>query len=184
MTMKEIIAKQMLELQKLGANKRRLAYQMFNLALIVFSVLMIWKGLMVVTHSDSPIVVVLSGSMEPGIQRGDVLFLNNATQQVNIGDIVVYKIKDRSIPIVHRILQLRRNTVTDHMEMLTKGDANRLDDSGLYEPGQRWISRQDILGKATGTLRYVGMVTIILNEYPIVKHLLIGLMGLFVLTST
>jgi signal peptidase len=30
-----------------------------NLAMIVFSALMIWKGLMVVTKSESPVVVVL-----------------------------------------------------------------------------------------------------------------------------
>lgn len=33
--------------------------QMLNLALIVFSALMIWKGLMFVTRSESPVVVVL-----------------------------------------------------------------------------------------------------------------------------
>ena len=32
---------------------------------------------MVVTGSESPIVVVLSGSMEPAFQRGDLLFLTN-----------------------------------------------------------------------------------------------------------
>ena len=36
--------------------------------MIVSSALMIWKGLMVVTGSESPIVVVLSGSMEPAFQ--------------------------------------------------------------------------------------------------------------------
>jgi signal peptidase len=30
---------------------------------------------MVMTHSESPVVVVLSGSMEPAFQRGDILFL-------------------------------------------------------------------------------------------------------------
>ena len=30
-----------------------------NLAMIVFSALMIWKGIMVVTESESPVVVVL-----------------------------------------------------------------------------------------------------------------------------
>jgi len=48
-----------------------------NLAMIVFSALMIWKGLMFITKSESPVVVVLSGSMEPAFQRGDILFLNN-----------------------------------------------------------------------------------------------------------
>ena len=29
----------------------------------------------------------------------------------------------------------------------------------------------------------IGMVTIIMNDYPIVKYILVGLMGLFVLTT-
>lgn len=60
------------------------------------------------------------------------------------------------------------------MEVLTKGDNNRVDDRGLYAPGQLWLQREDILGRAKGTLRYLGMVTIILNDYPVVKYLLIG----------
>ena len=35
------------------------ALQGLNLAMIIFSALMIWKTLMVVTHSESPVVVVL-----------------------------------------------------------------------------------------------------------------------------
>ena len=45
--------------------------------MIVLSALMIWKSLMVLTKSESPVVVVLSGSMEPAFQRGDILFLSN-----------------------------------------------------------------------------------------------------------
>lgn len=37
--------------------------------MIVASALMIWKGLVGVTGCESPIVVVLTGSMEPGIKR-------------------------------------------------------------------------------------------------------------------
>ena len=50
-------------------NIRQLLYQGLNFAMIVSSALMIWKGLMVVTGSESPIVVVLSGSMEPAFFR-------------------------------------------------------------------------------------------------------------------
>jgi signal peptidase len=46
-----------------------------------------------------------------------------------------------------------------------------------------WLKRKDILGRATGSLPYVGMVTIILNDYPMVKYILVGVMGLFVLTN-
>uniref|UniRef100_A0A7S2YA58 Signal peptidase complex catalytic subunit SEC11 n=1 Tax=Entomoneis paludosa TaxID=265537 RepID=A0A7S2YA58_9STRA len=180
---KDIMDKQVYELKKLWANKRQLTFQVLNLAMIVFSALMIWKGLMFVTLSESPVVVVLSGSMEPAFQRGDILFLNNAVNEVHVGDVVVFKIKDRDIPIVHRILKVHKDEKTGNVDLLTKGDNNRVDDRGLYAPGQLWLQREDILGKAVGTLRYVGMVTIALNDYPVLKYVLVGLMGLFVLTS-
>ncbi|XP_063937597.1 uncharacterized protein LOC108196231 isoform X2 [Daucus carota subsp. sativus] len=44
-------------------------------SMIVTLALIIWKGLMCVTGGESP-VVVLSGSMEPGFKRGDILFLH------------------------------------------------------------------------------------------------------------
>lgn len=55
----DIIKNQAMELKKLWKNKRQLSFQALNLAMIVFSALMIWKGLMFVTKSESPVVVVL-----------------------------------------------------------------------------------------------------------------------------
>ena len=40
-----------------------------SLGMIVTSALIIWKALMCFTGSESPVVVVLSGSMEPGFKR-------------------------------------------------------------------------------------------------------------------
>lgn len=57
--MVEFVDKQVDELKKLWSNKRQLAFQGLNLAMIVLSALMIWKSLMVVTKSESPVVVVL-----------------------------------------------------------------------------------------------------------------------------
>mmetsp|Transcript_26934 Transcript_26934/g.45054 ORF Transcript_26934/g.45054 Transcript_26934/m.45054 type:complete len:183 (-) Transcript_26934:533-1081(-) len=178
----DIVKSQAMELKKLWSNKRQLSFQALNLAMIVFSALMIWKGLMVVTKSESPVVVVLSGSMEPAFQRGDILFLTNQDDPIRAGEIVVFKIKDRDIPIVHRVMKVHEKE-DGTVEVLTKGDNNRVDDRGLYAPGQLWLRREDILGRAKGTLRYLGMVTIILNDYPVLKYVLIGVMGLFVLTN-
>lgn len=55
----DVVKSQAVELKKLWKNKRQLTFQVLNLAMIVFSALMIWKGLMVVTKSESPVVVVL-----------------------------------------------------------------------------------------------------------------------------
>ena len=69
------------------------------------------------------------------------------------------------------------------VELLTKGDNNRVDDRGLYAASQSWINKEHVIGRAKGYLPYIGMVTIIMNDYPIVKYILVGLMGLFVLTT-
>lgn len=84
---------------------------MLSFGMIVSSALMIWKGLMVVTGSESPIVVVLSGSMEPAFHRGDLLFLTNQDEPVRVGEIVVFKIEGRDIPIVHRVIKLHEKYV-------------------------------------------------------------------------
>ena len=64
------------------------------------------QSLMVVTGSESPVVVVLSGSMEPGFQRGDILFLYMGQSPLRSGEGVVFSIEGREIPIVHRIIKV------------------------------------------------------------------------------
>ena len=65
---------------------------------------MLWKCLMLVTYCESPVVVVLTGSMEPAYFRGDILFLHNLEEQKRAGDVIVFRLKDQEIPIVHRTL--------------------------------------------------------------------------------
>lgn len=84
---------------------RQLAAQVLNFALVLSTAFMLWKGISVVSDSPSPIVVVLSGSMEPAFQRGDLLFLWNRGLDTQIGEIVVYNVKGKDIPIVHRVVR-------------------------------------------------------------------------------
>ncbi|KAJ1536561.1 Signal peptidase complex catalytic subunit, partial [Cladochytrium tenue] len=84
---------------------RQVAHQSLNFFLILTSALMIWKGLAVFTNSESPIVVVLSESMEPAFQRGDLLFLTMGSEPVRAGEICVFKIKGKDVPIVHRVIE-------------------------------------------------------------------------------
>nr|XP_020766930.1 signal peptidase complex catalytic subunit SEC11A isoform X3 [Odocoileus virginianus texanus] len=119
--------------------------------MIVSSALMIWKGLMVITGSESPIVVVLSGSMEPAFHRGDLLFLTNRVEDpIRVGEIVVFRIEGREIPIVHRVLKIHEKQ-NGHIKFLTKGDNNAVDDRGLYKQGQHWLEKKDVVGRARGT---------------------------------
>jgi len=161
---------------------RQLILQVISFGLIVSSALMIWKTLMIITGSESPIVVVLSGSMEPAFQRGDLLFLYMSDAPIRVGEIIVFKLEGRDIPIVHRVLKVHERHNGD-VELLTKGDNNPVDDRGLYPSGQLWLTREHVIGRAKGFLPYVGMVTIIMNDYPYLKFMLIGILGLFVLAN-
>ena len=134
--------------------KRQLAHQVLNLAMIVCSALMIWKSLMVITSSESPVVVVLSGSMEPAFHRGDILFLHMGFTPFRAGDIVVFKVADRDIPIVHRVIKVHEKE-SGEVDMLTKGDNNAVDDRGLYAASQSWINKEHVIGRAKGYLPYV-----------------------------
>ncbi|XP_063997826.1 signal peptidase complex catalytic subunit SEC11C isoform X2 [Pogoniulus pusillus] len=159
----------------------QLYYQVLNFAMIVSSALMIWKGLIVITGSESPIVVVLSGSMEPAFHRGDLLFLTNFHDDpIRAGEIVVFKVEGRDIPIVHRVIKIHEKE-NGNIKFLTKGDNNEVDDRGLYKEGQNWLEKKDVVGRARGFLPYVGMVTIIMNDYPKFKYALLAVMGAYVL---
>ena len=54
--------------------------------------------------------------MEPAFYRGDILFLHMGFTPFRAGDIVVFKVADREIPIVHRIIKvwLMRGGATRH----------------------------------------------------------------------
>ncbi|KAN0035533.1 hypothetical protein ACTA71_004807 [Dictyostelium dimigraforme] len=162
--------------------KHQIAQQIVNFGLIVATALMIWKGLMIFSGSESPIVVVLSGSMIPAFYRGDLLYLNMEDGPFRVGEIVVFKIEGKEIPIVHRILQIHEKE-DGLYDIRTKGDNNNVDDVGLYSPGQRWLSRDHIIGRAKGFLPSVGMVTIVMHDYPQLKFFLVFVLAVFVLST-
>ncbi|MBR3786246.1 MAG: signal peptidase I [Firmicutes bacterium] len=65
--------------------------------------------------------VVLSGSMEPELSKGDLIFVKEDT--FDVGDVVVYQ--DVNYLVVHRVISINEDTV------VTKGDANNTDDGEI-----------------------------------------------------
>ena len=71
-------------------------------ALAVSTTIMVWAGLMVVTGSRYPIIVTVSAGGYYGFQRGTLLVLTNyQKEKVMVGEMVVFKVGGRDIPIVH-----------------------------------------------------------------------------------
>lgn len=76
---------------------------------------MMWKGLSIAADSPSPIVVVLSGSMEPAFQRGDLLVLWNRYYPTDVGDIVVYKVKVSSKSFIVFFSHHKQDVITENV---------------------------------------------------------------------
>ncbi|EEP82410.1 signal peptidase I [Uncinocarpus reesii 1704] len=98
------------------SNVRQTLTQVLNFALVLSTAFMMWKALSIYTNSSSPIVVVLSGSMEPAFQRGDLLFLWNRSPRAEVGEIVVYNVRGKDIPIVHRVVRAFGDDARDPKE--------------------------------------------------------------------
>ncbi|KAE8682890.1 Signal peptidase complex catalytic subunit SEC11C [Hibiscus syriacus] len=165
-----------------STNTRQILSQAISLGMVVSLALMTWKGLICITGSESPVVVVLSGSMEPGFQRGDILFLYMNKDPIRTGQIVVFN-DGRDIPIVHRVIEVHERQDNKEVDILTKGDDNEDNDRMLYASNHDWLQQKYIMGRAIGFLAYVGWFTIIMTEKPIIKYILVGSLGLLVITS-
>lgn len=87
--------------------------------------------------------VILSGSMEPAILTGSVIFVNEraSPEDLHTGDIITYSIEDTYV--THRIAQETPGSV------ITKGDANKEAD---FSP----VNRSRILGPVVLSIPYLG----------------------------
>ena len=171
---------------------RHILLQGLNFATVICTALMLWKGLAVTLNTESPVVVVLSGSMEPGFYRGDLLFLSlPRDRQLKVGEIPVFNVPEGKIPIVHRLIEnhdepassIKKGEHSDKLPtrwMLTKGDNNHENDVALYN-GLKYLQRSNLIGKVNGYVPHVGYVTIVMNDYPKLKYALLGVLGLTIL---
>lgn len=149
-----------------------------------------WKAFCIALHNDSPIVCVLTQSMEPGFKRGDILLLGHRSRDGErsfaVGDTAVYNVFKKkehkregnifnNIPIVHRVIKENMRT----RECLTKGDNNRGSDEPLYRPNQRMLLPEDMDTTVLGLIPYGGMPTIWISSIPYMRQGILLLTALY-----
>jgi signal peptidase len=138
-------------------------------------------------NTNVPMVVVVSGSMEPTLFKGDLLFLKgkdpalikNGTIAGKEGDIIVFDVHDLpgwiyapKDPIVHRVVD---KWYDGEWFFLTKGDANpTVDDAPIPE--------RKILGVVIGRIPYIGWIKILLTDSGLLIPLLVIVSALLVIS--
>lgn len=69
--------------------------------------------------TEVPVVAVTSGSMEPTLQRGDLIVVQGQEfEEITVEDIIIYQTDYTGVPIIHRVID-RSDTALE-----TKGDNN------------------------------------------------------------
>lgn len=71
----------------------------------------------------------------------------------------------------------------EKVKILTKGDNNSIHDRGLYQRNDNWLRKELLLGRVRANFPYVGYATILLNDYPALKYLMLLALGISVLGS-
>lgn len=143
--------------------------------------LMCHTALQLAAGTTTPLLVAMSGGLMFGPSRGD-LFLIQQSSTIEIGHLVAFTIPDRRVPIVHRVVEIQNacsqsSDMVVHLEklenqstcttcVLTKGDDNRVNDRGLYPPGQMWLAPENVLGKVVMHLPGGGFLSMWMHDAP------------------
>lgn len=154
--------------------------------LAFFGSFFVYFILQISLNTESPIVVVISGSMEPNIHKGDLLFISgidakdikNGTAEDKNGDVIVFDARELWIgapqePIVHRVIY--KHKVNDTWYFRTKGDANP-------SPDPEEVPDFDIIGVVIGGIPYIGWVKIFLTDSGLLIPLLVIVSALLVIS--
>ncbi|TFG24226.1 MAG: signal peptidase I [Promethearchaeota archaeon] len=150
--------------------KKKVIVATFLIFFAFFGSFLFYFLLSIALNTDTPMVVVVSDSMAPKINTGDLLFLQGRDpEDIEVGDVVVYDAPWAGAPdepIVHRVVGIRYNEEKDRYEFRTKGDANDYKD-------EEWFPEQRIRGVVIGRIPYIGWVKIVLTDYGLFLPILI-----------
>ena len=174
------------EKEKKPISHKKIIIAAVMICIAFFGSFLVYFGLQVALNTEAPIVIVVSGSMEPSIREGDLLFvmgtnpedIKNGTAEDKNGDVIVFDARRLwagapEEPIVHRVVD--KYLVGDTWYFRTKGDANWLPDQAL-------VPESRIIGVVIGGIPYIGWVKIFLTESGLLIPLLVIVSAILVIS--
>ncbi len=166
--------------------QKKIIIAVVMIVIAFFGSFLVYFILQISFNTESPIVVVISGSMEPTIHKGDLLFvrgidaeyIKNGTAEDLDGDVIVFNARGLWFnapqePIVHRVIG--KYNISDTWYFLTKGDANILPDGGS-------VPESRVIGVVVGRIPYIGWVKIFLTESGLLIPLLVIISALLIIS--
>lgn len=120
--------------------------------------------------------VVLTGSMRPAIDPGDVVIVQSVPAgAVAIGDVITFRTSGSDVPVTHRVVDVTEDA-NGGPAFATKGDANEDPDARVVPAGQ-------VVGRVVFTIPYIGYVVEFVNSPTGFVALVLVPIGLLVLDT-
>ncbi|AEC52121.1 signal peptidase subunit [Pyrococcus sp. NA2] len=142
--------------------------EIISTILIVLLTFAIYFGLRIALHTKTPLVVVVSGSMEPVFYRGDVVLLKGVKpEEIKVGDVIVYKSAISRYPIIHRVRGIKTIYINGKRELcfITWGDHNPVPDLYYTTDGVLdCVPAYAVEAKALFVFPRVGIISIKVRE--------------------
>ncbi len=136
--------------------KNNLLSEIFETALYamlgVVIAVVIYNALIIVLGTNRPLIDVVSDSMVPAINRGDLVLVKYVKpEDIKIGDVIVFDTPSQPLPVIHRVYKTNSDGTYQ-----TLGDNNR----GEQHEWEKMIGYKDVVGRAMLVIPYVGWVKI------------------------
>ncbi len=151
---------------------RKIINSIFNLIvifIIVFSSLYLISAAQTISNpTNIPSILgftpltVISGSMSPGIETGDMVVIKKNIDNINPGDIITYRLDD--ILVTHRVKEISKDDIKE--VFVTQGDANSVSDYKTVDRSQivgKYLFRIPLGGYIKASLRGMAGILILLG---------------------
>ncbi len=191
--MKENSSETIPKKEKKPISKKKVIIAVVMICVAIFGSFFIYFILQVALNTETPVVVVVSGSMRPTLNEGDLLFvkgvdpaaIRNGTVEDKDGDIIVFDahgvwLSPPNEPVVHRVVNKRYNVNTSRWEFQTKGDNNPYIDG--YPLDEYWVPDYKIFGVVCGRIPWIGWIKIVLTDLGLLIPLLIIISVLLIIS--
>lgn len=100
-------------------------------------------------------LTVISSSMSPGIETGDLVVIRNGSDKIKPGDVITYRLND--VLVTHRVKSISAEVARE--VFVTQGDANTVPD---YET----VEQSQIVGKYAFKIPFGGYLMASLRGLP------------------
>jgi len=161
--------------------KKNTIYSLIAIAIIIGGGLL---SIYTIFGSINPFYVVVSGSMIPKINIGDIVIIKNNSfdtsfNNLNVGDIIVFRAPEATTEdgkpkvIVHRISEI--GTSNGKEVVITQGDANPYSIPGIDFP----IFIENYVGKVVYIIPKIGTISMIITP-PINYIIMAVIIGLLI----